>query len=61
MASKKEIKEAILKVAGNPVSGPIASLADAMADAVVALDKKPEPKTKRVLDVPETRSVVEED
>lgn len=61
MAGKKEIKEAILKVAGNPVSGPIASLADAMADAVVALDKKPEPKTKRVLDVPETRSVMQED
>jgi len=60
MATQKQIKEAILKVAGNPVSGPIASLADAMAEAVVELDSKPEPKAKRVLEVPETRLAEEE-
>jgi hypothetical protein len=38
MATKDEIKKAILRVAGNPVSGGIASLADEMADAVFALD-----------------------
>jgi len=38
MANKADIKKAILAVAGNPESGPIATLADAMADAVVGLD-----------------------
>jgi hypothetical protein len=38
MASKEEIKKAILGVAGNPEAGVIFQLADAMAEAVVALD-----------------------
>jgi len=38
MATRQDIKKAILRVAGNPVSGGIASLADEMADAVFALD-----------------------
>jgi hypothetical protein len=38
MANKDAIKAAILSVAGNPVSGAIADLADAMAQAVVDLD-----------------------
>jgi|TARA_R110000823_G_scaffold14013_4_gene46338 hypothetical protein len=38
MATKGDIKKAILRVAGDPVSGAIAALADEMADAVVALD-----------------------
>lgn len=38
MATKEDIKKAILAVAGNPESGPIAQLADAMAQAVVGLD-----------------------
>lgn len=38
MATKEDIKKAILAVAGNPESGPIAKLADAMADAIVGLD-----------------------
>ena len=38
MATKAEIKAAILKVAGNPESGNIFQLADAMAEAVVGLD-----------------------
>lgn len=43
MATKNEIRDAILRVAGNPVSGPIAALADAMADAVVELDSATTP------------------
>ena len=38
MATKADVKKAILAVAGNPESGPIAQLADAMAEAVVGLD-----------------------
>lgn len=38
MASKSEIKEAILKVAGNPESGVVAQFADAWADAIIAID-----------------------
>lgn len=38
MATKDQIKKAILDVAGNPISGPIADLADSMAEAVVAID-----------------------
>ncbi len=38
MATKEQIKKAILEVAGNPISGAIADLADSMADAVVAID-----------------------
>lgn len=38
MASKDAIKAAILKVAGDPVSGVIKDLADEMAQAIVDLD-----------------------
>jgi hypothetical protein len=38
MASKADIKKAILEVAGNPDSGIIKDLADAWADAIVKLD-----------------------
>ncbi len=38
MASKDAIKAAILKIAGDPVSGVIKDLADEMAQAVVDLD-----------------------
>lgn len=37
MLTKDEIKQAILKAAGNPVVGPIADLADEMATEVSAL------------------------
>jgi hypothetical protein len=39
MASKEQIKAAILKVAGDPGVGVIFELADEMADAIVAIDK----------------------
>lgn len=38
MPTKKEIKEVILEIAGNPESGVVAQYADAWADAIVALD-----------------------
>ena len=48
MASREDIKKAILAVAGDPESGPIPALVDAWADAIVGLDApvpfKPEAK-----------------
>jgi copper chaperone CopZ len=38
MATKDEIKKAILEVAGNPESGSVFNLAGKWADAIVALD-----------------------
>ena len=37
MADKEAIKKAILEATGNPSVGPIAEMADAMAEAVVNL------------------------
>ena len=49
---KAKVKAAILKVAGDPESGIIAQLADAMAEAIVNIDK---PETKKFEPVKETR------
>lgn len=38
MATKQEIKNAILAIAGNPESGLIYDMADRWADAIVGLD-----------------------
>lgn len=46
MATEQQIRSAILKVAGNPDSGPIKALADDMARAIVALDNPPAQPTK---------------
>jgi hypothetical protein len=46
MANREDIKAAILRVAGNPVSGSIATLAGEMADAIVELDAPAETPTK---------------
>jgi hypothetical protein len=51
--NKDQIKEAILKVAGNPDSGAIAELADEMADAIEQIDKPVE--TKKFNPITETR------
>lgn len=51
---KAKIKAALLKVAGNPESGVVADLVDAMAQAVVDLDK---PEAKSFTPVEETRVV----
>jgi hypothetical protein len=55
MATKEEIKAAILEVAGSPSSGPIADLADAWADAIVRLDTKNPAKEVRIVESKETR------
>jgi hypothetical protein len=58
MATKEQIKKAILEVAGNPISGVIADLADSFADAVVAIDTPAvlgEVKEARVTKPTETR------
>lgn len=52
MATHAQIKSAILKVAGNPESGVIRDLADAMATAVEAIDA---PEVKEYKPVAETR------
>lgn len=60
MASKAEIKKVILDVAGNPESGPVAQLADAWADAIVAIDSRTSaPKVRREDEEPakETRVI----
>ena len=51
--NKDQIKEAILKVAGNPDSGAIAELADEMAKAIEQIDKPVE--TKKFNPITETR------
>lgn len=57
MATKDEIKAAILSVAGNPSSGIIHDLAEEMALAVDALDKKANAPAKevRIVETKETR------
>ena len=58
MATKEEIKAALLKVAGNPSTGAIADLADEMAQAVALLDGKKASATQtdvRVVESKETR------
>jgi hypothetical protein len=57
MASVEQVRQAILRVAGNPDSGPIRDLADDMARAVVELDDPAHQadKEKRVLGPTEVR------
>jgi hypothetical protein len=58
MATKDEIKAAILKKAGNPTVGVIAEMADELAKAVWELENKNSenpPKEVRVIESKETR------
>jgi hypothetical protein len=57
MATEAEIKKAILKVAGNPESGPIRDWAPILAKAIAELDSPPlqSAKETRVIAVEETR------
>jgi len=48
MATKDEIKEAILKAAGNPSVGVIADMADQFAEAVLDLEEKSSTPAKEV-------------
>jgi hypothetical protein len=52
--TKEEIKAAILKVAGNPESGPIAEYANAWAEELHRLSN-PKVETKKFEPVKETR------
>lgn len=57
MATEAEIKKAILRVAGNPESGPIKEWAPILAKAIAELDTPPlqTAKEKRVITPEETR------
>ena len=58
MATKDDIKKAILKAAGNPTVGVIAEMADELANAVFELDNTNSynpAKEARVVDIKETR------
>jgi hypothetical protein len=58
MATKEEIKNAILKTAGNPSVGIIADMAEELAKAVWEIDNKnfnSPAKEARVIDIKETR------
>ena len=58
MATKEEIKNAILKTAGNPSVGVIADMAEELAKAVGEIDNKnvnSPAKEARVIDIKETR------
>lgn len=59
MATRDEIKKAMLSAVGNPSAGLIADNVDRMADAVVALEapQVEEVKPKREFDQRETRKV----
>jgi hypothetical protein len=48
MATKEEIKAAILNAAGNPSVGVVAEMADQFAEAVVALEQKNSTPAKEV-------------
>lgn len=52
MADVNKVRETILRVAGNPENGVIKDLAQAMAEAIVALDS---PEVKSFDPVKETR------
>jgi hypothetical protein len=57
MATKEQIVEAILKVAGDPTVGVIKDLAEDFADAIISLDAPAAKETKeaRVVKAEETR------
>lgn len=48
MATKEQIKAAILKAAGNPETGVIADMADQFAEAVLGLEEKNSTPAKEV-------------
>jgi hypothetical protein len=57
MATKEQIKAAILQAAGNPETGVIADMADQFAEAVLGLDEKNSTSAKeaRVVESKEIR------
>jgi hypothetical protein len=61
MATKEQIKKALLETAGNPESGVIYDLADAWADAIVGLDTPAIPSIASTGPAKETRVTKPED
>lgn len=59
MATRQQIKDTIMDVAGNPESGIVKKYADLWADAIVALDApaKPAKEDKAEREVKETRVI----
>jgi len=55
MASKEQIKDAILKASGNPDSGIVRDNVETWAQAVWELDNEVKPKEVRVVEAKETR------
>jgi hypothetical protein len=55
MASKEQIKDAILKASGNPDTGVVRDNVDTWAQAVWELDNEVKPKEVRVVEAKETR------
>jgi hypothetical protein len=55
MATKEQIKQAILKASGNPDSGLVSDNVDTWAQAVWELDNEVKPKEVRVVEAKETR------
>lgn len=58
MATRQQIKDTIMKVAGDPESGVVKQYADAWADAIVALDEPVKPKEEKAeQEIKETRVI----
>lgn len=55
MATKEQIKEAILKASGHPDTGLVRDNVDTWAQAVWELDNEVKPKEVRVIEAKETR------
>lgn len=55
MATKEEIKKAILDASGNPEAGVVRELVDTWAEAVWLLDNPKSDKEVRVIQAKETR------
>ena len=56
MATKEQMIDAMLTVAGNPTAGPIKEWVEAFADAIISLDAPAkEVKEQRVVKAEETR------
>lgn len=55
MATKEQIKKAILNASGNPESGVVVENVDTWAQAIWELDNEVKPKEVRVVEAKETR------
>jgi hypothetical protein len=55
MATKEQIKEAILSTTGYPIIGAIVENVDALVDAIYLLDNPAKTKEVRILEASETR------